>query len=80
MADLAQQLEAEAMADMFNKMVDSCHYKCIAQNYKEAEMNKAESVCVDRCSLKYMEMHDDVGRLIAEKSKENEEKLMLEKK
>ena len=29
MADLAQQLEAEAMADMFNKMVDSCHYKCI---------------------------------------------------
>lgn len=57
-------------------------------------MNKAESVCVDRCSLKYMEMHgyltikivyknvfkDEVGRLIAEKSKENEEKLMLEKK
>ena len=26
---LAAQLEAEAMSDMFNKMVDSCHNKCI---------------------------------------------------
>ena len=31
-AEFAQQLEAEAMADMFNKMVDSCHNKCIGMS------------------------------------------------
>merc|ERR1712098_713766 len=69
---LAAQLEAEAMSDMFNKMVDSCHNKCIAQTYGEGEMNKAESVCVDRCSAKYMEMHDKIGAVITEWSQKNE--------
>ena len=35
----------------------------LAQNYKEGEMNKAESVCVDRCSLKYMEMDGKTSNL-----------------
>ena len=28
---LAKQLEMEAMADMFTKMTDSCHNKCISK-------------------------------------------------
>ena len=31
---LAKQLEMEAMADMFTKMTDSCHNKCISKFYK----------------------------------------------
>merc|ERR1712228_228742 len=69
---LAQALEAEAMADMFNKMVESCHNKCIGTNYPEGELNKAESVCVDRCSSKFMEMHDKIGQVITEWSQKNE--------
>jgi import inner membrane translocase subunit TIM10 len=34
-------------------MVDSCHKKCIAKDYHDAEMNKGESVCTDRCVAKY---------------------------
>ena len=30
---LAKQLEMEAMADMFTKMTDSCHNKCISKYY-----------------------------------------------
>ena len=30
---LAKQLEMEAMADMFTKMTDSCHNKCISKFY-----------------------------------------------
>ena len=32
---LAKQLEMEAMADMFTKMTDSCHNKCISKFYDQ---------------------------------------------
>ena len=44
----------------------------LAQHYPEGELNKAESVCVDRCSAKFMEMHDKIGQVIQEWSAKNE--------
>ena len=37
-------------------MVDSCYKKCIATSYIEAELNKGESVCTDRCISKYFQV------------------------
>jgi len=38
-------------------MVDSCFKKCIPSKYLESDLNKGESVCVDRCVAKYMDTH-----------------------
>lgn len=39
----------------------SCHNKCISTRYAEGELNKGESVCVDRCVSKYFEVNKKVG-------------------
>ena len=44
-----------------SSIVSTCHTKCIAPKYHEADMNKGESVCVDRCVAKYMDVHQRVG-------------------
>lgn len=41
-----QQLEM--VTDTFNKLVSSCHQKCISTRYMEPDLNKGESVCIDR--------------------------------
>lgn len=33
---------------MYNRLVDACHAKCISTRYAEPELNKGESVCIDR--------------------------------
>lgn len=42
-------MELEAVSDLFTRIVSSCHAKCISTRYAEPELNKGESVCVDRC-------------------------------
>ena len=39
----------------------SCHSKCISSRYAEAELNRGESVCVDRCVAKFFEVNKRVG-------------------
>lgn len=41
-------MELEAVSDLFNRIVSSCHAKCISPRYAEPELNKGEGVCVDR--------------------------------
>lgn len=41
-------MELEAVSDLFTRIVSSCHAKCISTRYAEADLNKGESVCVDR--------------------------------
>lgn len=36
------------ITDVFNRLVSSCHAKCISTRYLEPDLNKGESVCVDR--------------------------------
>lgn len=44
-------MELEAVSDLFNRIVNSCHAKCISTRYAEPELNKGEAVCVDRSAL-----------------------------
>ena len=39
----------------------SCHTKCIGTKYAEPDLNKGESVCVDRCVAKFFEVNKKVG-------------------
>ena len=43
-----------------NRLVGSCHKKCIAPDdahrYHEGELLKGEAVCIDRCTAKFFEV------------------------
>lgn len=45
---LVQDLEIEMMSDMYTRMTNSCHKKCIPTKYKDSEIAKGEAVCIDR--------------------------------
>lgn len=42
-------------------LLRSCYTKCIGQRFTEADLNKGESVCVDRCVAKFFEVNKKVG-------------------
>lgn len=65
--------ELEALTDMysrwefifhynsiFTRMQDQCFRKCVS-SYSESDLSKGESVCVERCVLKYMDVHKKVA-------------------
>ncbi|KAL7991951.1 hypothetical protein Chor_016207 [Crotalus horridus] len=70
---LAAELEVEMMADMYNRMTNACHRKCVPPHYKEAELSKGESVCLDRCVSKYLDIHERMGKKLTELSMQDEE-------
>ena len=45
----AATAELDMITDVFNRLVQSCHAKCISPRYAESDLTKGESVCVDRC-------------------------------
>jgi import inner membrane translocase subunit TIM10 len=49
----------------------SCHTKCISQRYAEADLNKGESVCIDRCVAKFSEVQKKVGEKLQSKGAAN---------
>jgi len=53
--------ELDTVTDFFNRMVQSCHSKCISPRYADADLNKGESVCIDRCVAKFHEVQKRVG-------------------
>jgi len=53
--------ELDMITDVFNKLVSSCHTKCIGTRYMEGDLNKGESVCIDRCVSKFFEVNKKVG-------------------
>ncbi|EJT98583.1 hypothetical protein DACRYDRAFT_36407, partial [Dacryopinax primogenitus] len=53
--------ELDMITDVFNRIVSSCHSKCINPRYAEADLNKGESVCIDRCVAKFFEVNKKVG-------------------
>ncbi|PCH33430.1 hypothetical protein WOLCODRAFT_135131 [Wolfiporia cocos MD-104 SS10] len=53
--------ELDMITDVFNRLVTSCHAKCISPRYAEGDLNKGESVCIDRCVAKFFEVNKRVG-------------------
>lgn len=70
---LAVDLEIEMMADMYNRMTNACHRKCIPPRYRDPELTKGESVCLDRCVAKYMDIHDRIGKRLTTISQQDED-------
>lgn len=40
--------QLDMITDVFNRLVESCHKKCISTRYAEPDLLKGESVCIDR--------------------------------
>lgn len=57
----AAEAELDLVTDMFNKLVDNCHKKCISTNYTDGSLTVNESTCLDRCVAKYFETNVKVG-------------------
>ncbi|CAG5059814.1 unnamed protein product [Parnassius apollo] len=72
---LVQELEIEMMSDMYNRLVNSCHRKCIPLKYHESELGKGESVCLDRCVAKYLDVHERIGKKLSNMSQGESEDL-----
>ncbi len=51
-----------------NRLVQSCTKKCIPTDYREADLNKGESVCLDRCVSKMFEVNLKVSEKMQEVS------------
>ncbi|KAF3002647.1 protein transporter tim10 [Curvularia kusanoi] len=45
----------------FHSLLKSCSAKCIDTSYREADLNKGESVCLDRCVSKFFEVNVKVS-------------------
>lgn len=70
---LIQDLEIEMMADMYNRMSQTCQKKCVPAKYNEADLSKGEGVCLDRCVAKYMEIHDRIGKKLTDISMQDKD-------
>jgi len=57
----AAEAEIEMVSDMFNRLTQSCAKKCIPKDYRENDLNKGESVCLDRCVSKFFEVNVKVS-------------------
>jgi hypothetical protein len=44
-----------------SSLLKSCSSKCIDTSYREADLNKGESVCLDRCVAKFFEVNVKVS-------------------
>ncbi|KAJ1654416.1 protein transporter tim10 [Dispira simplex] len=67
---MAEQ-EIEMVTDLFNRVSDSCLKKCIPDTYLESDLNKGESVCLDRCVAKFFQVNQKVGAKLQEISQKN---------
>lgn len=72
---MVAELEIEMMTDLYNRLTEACQKKCISSKYKEGDLTKGESVCLDRCVAKYLEIHDRIGKKLTAMSMQDE-KLM----
>lgn len=70
---LVADLEIEMMADMYNRMTSACHKKCVPPKYRDPDLSKGESVCIDRCVSKYLEIHERIGKKLTAISMQDDE-------
>ncbi|PHH91636.1 hypothetical protein CDD83_10922 [Cordyceps sp. RAO-2017] len=56
--------EMRMMADTYNRLQKACQQKCVPTDYREAELNKGESVCLDRCTAKFLDTSMKVGEIM----------------
>lgn len=72
---MMQDMEIEMMSDLYNRMTQACHRKCIPPKYGDSELGKGESVCLDRCVAKYLDIHERIGKKLTAMSMQDEDLL-----
>ena len=70
--DVAVQMEMKLMGEMFESMKEKCTIKCVPTKLRDSELSKAESVCLDRCVVKYMDVFQTVGRKMNEMAQQQQ--------
>lgn len=55
------------------RLTNACQKKCVATKYKEAELTKGESICLDRCVAKYLDVHERIGKKLTAMSLQDEQ-------
>ncbi|AOW03222.1 Tim10/DDP family zinc finger-domain-containing protein [Yarrowia lipolytica] len=61
------ELEMESLTALFDSLMNTCRSKCIPAEYGEGEINKGESVCIDRCVNKYFTANLKIGQIFRDK-------------
>jgi import inner membrane translocase subunit TIM10 len=59
--DIPCPLSFNTANKLYCRLVRSCTEKCIPNDYREADLNKGESVCLDRCVSKFFEVNVKVS-------------------
>lgn len=49
------EMQMDSVSDMFHRLVNSCFDKCVSTRFTDSDLSKGESVCIDRCFVKYMD-------------------------
>ena len=65
-------LPTSLLSQPFPSLVGSCSKKCIQSDYREAELNKGESVCLDRCVAKFFEVNVKVSEKMQKEAQEKQ--------
>lgn len=65
------EAEIDMVSDMFSRLVQSCSNKCLNKDYHEADLNKGESVCLDRCVSKFFEVNVKVSEKMQGEASQN---------
>ncbi|KAI1774682.1 mitochondrial import inner membrane translocase subunit TIM10 [Hypoxylon cercidicola] len=60
----AIEAEVKLMAQMHDRLTKACAKKCVPNDYREPDLNKGESVCLDRCAAKFFDVHMKVSELL----------------
>uniref|UniRef100_A0A1L8E0Q5 Mitochondrial import inner membrane translocase subunit n=1 Tax=Nyssomyia neivai TaxID=330878 RepID=A0A1L8E0Q5_9DIPT len=70
---MMQEMEIEMMSDLYNRMTNACHRKCIPPKYSDADLGKGENVCIDRCVAKFLDIHERIGKKLTAMSVQDED-------
>lgn len=48
----------------FCSLQKACQKKCVPTDYREGELNKGESVCLDRCTAKFLDTSMKISEIM----------------
>lgn len=46
------------------RLQKTCQAKCVPTDYREGELNKGESVCLDRCTAKFLDTSMKISEIM----------------
>ncbi|KAL7926864.1 Tim10/DDP family zinc finger domain-containing protein [Trichoderma austrokoningii] len=52
------------MTSQKHRLQKSCQKKCVPSDYREGDLNKGESVCLDRCTAKFLDTSMKISEIM----------------